>query len=98
MHQVLLVISAITPVSAIAYSFICSFLLYQSLIEYTDPFSLVFLLGRIFLSASHIRPFYLRSYYISNSSKLHLSAHRISYQVALSSDNTRLGVFLSANY
>ena len=41
------------------------------------------LLGRIFLSATHIRSFYLRSHYISNFSKLLLSAHLISYQVVL---------------
>ena len=51
------------------------------LLESTNLFSLVLLLGRIFLSAIDIRPFYLRNHYISSSSKLFLSAHCISYQV-----------------
>ena len=55
------------------------------LLESVNPFTLVLLLGMIFISATHIRPFCLRSHYISNSSKLLLSVHRISYQVVLSS-------------
>ena len=99
MHQVLLFISAITPANAssttyhIIYNSCFSYCLVlfvpfygiNHLLESANLFSLVLLLGRIFLSATHIRPFYLRSHYIGNSSKLLLSAHRISYQVVLSS-------------
>ena len=57
------------------------------LLESTNPFSLVHLLGRIFLSATRIRPFYLRSHYIRNSSKFisSLSSFFISTPYQLSS-------------
>ena len=73
-HQVLLIISTVTPVSAIAQIYLFFFTVSITYRIYY-PFSIVLVLGRIFLSASHIRPFYLRSHQISSSSKLLLSAH-----------------------
>ena len=82
MHKVLLIISAITPAyassttyhisynSCFSYSLVLFVLFYciNQLLESANHFSLILLLGRIFLSATHIRPFFLRSYYINNLS------------------------------
>ena len=81
MNEVLLIVSAITPISAITQFYLFLFtvsITYQNLLLLT-------LIRQVLLSATHIRSFYLRSNCISNSCKLLLSAHQINYHVVLSS-------------
>ena len=85
MHQALFITSAIIP-TAIAQFYLFLFTVsvtYQNLLLYFILSSTP--IRQVFLSATHVRPFFLRSYCISNSSKLILSVHRVSYQVVLSS-------------
>ena len=88
MHKILLIILAITPVSAITQIF-WSYLLCESLTRICYSFLSITPIRQVFLSAIHIRPLYLHSHCFSNSSKLRPLAHRINYQVLVSSVHMR---------
>lgn len=83
MYQLLVIISAITPVSAFAW-----FQLFLFTVSVTYQYLLLFSPQYFFLSATRIRPFYLLSNCISYFSKLFLSAYCITYQVVLSDNST----------
>ena len=83
MYHVYLVVSAITPFLRYCLVLFVPIYCISPLLESATPFSLVLLLDRFSYQPPISEPSVLRSHCTSNSSKVLLLAHRVSYEVVL---------------